>query len=102
MTSGDDSTSSIPPKRSVTAIAQSPLFTITVNVCKSDPENADYWSNTKINLFDTPGGRISGTLPPCSSIKADVLETKTVNNVEFYKVRIESTVGWQTKRLLVG
>jgi len=97
---GQKNTSSPQPTEQV-------LEQITLNVCQTDPENADYWPTTKVNLFNKPGGIAtgavkSGELPPCSSITLDVLDKQTIEGIESYKVRYNNIVGWQTKRLLVG
>ena len=83
------------------------LEKITLNVCQTDSENADYWRNNKVNLFSKAGGLAAGAtkvgeLPSCLSLNLDVLQKQTVGGVEFYKVRYSSLQGWQTKRLLVG
>lgn len=80
---------------------------ISLNICQTDSENKDYWSKTNINLFSQPGSIVAGAtkvgdLPSCSSINLDVLDKEIVDGVEFYKVKYNNIVGWQTKRLLVG
>jgi len=81
---------------------QQVLEHITLNVCQTDSENADYWETTKINLFDKAGLVKVGELPPCSSIVLEVIEKQDIGGLEHYKVRYNSISGWQTKRLLVG
>lgn len=75
---------------------------IIINLCEKDPENADYWIKTNINLFDKPAGAKVGEVPSCTSEKVEVLESEFVDGVEFYKVKWTSIQGWQTKRLLLG
>ena len=75
---------------------------IDLNLCETDPENADYWAKTKVNLFNVPEGTKVGDLPACSSLSLEVLSKQTVNGIQFYKVKYNSFVGWQTKRLLIG
>lgn len=84
-----------------------PIKTIKINVCSYDPENADLWVQTGINLFDRPGGLSSGAkfvgkIPACDGINVDVLEIKEVNGLVYYKIRYGDLEGWQTKRLLTG
>ena len=88
-------------------VSEQILEKITLNVCQTDPENADYWQTTKVNLFSKAGGLSVGAtkvgeLPSCSSISLDVLQKQTVDGIEFYKVKYGAVIGWQTKRLLVG
>lgn len=88
-------------------VSEQVLEKITLNVCQTDPENADYWPTTKVNLFSKAGSisaraKKVGELPPCSSISLDVLQKQTVDGIEFYQVKYNSVIGWQTKRLLVG
>jgi hypothetical protein len=78
-------------------------FDITVNVCKIDPENADYWQETPINLFEAPGSfNIVTTIPSCVDARVKVVDTSVYNGVEMYKVLYNGKQGWQTKRLLTG
>ena len=86
---------------------EAPLEKITLNVCQTDPGIADYWLTTKVILFSRAGGLSAGAkkvgeLPSCSSVTLEVLQKETVDGVEFYKVRYNTVVGWQTKRLLIG
>jgi len=77
--------------------------TIVVDVCKEDPQNADTWRQTGVNLFTDPSlssKRKVGKIPACESITVEVLDKKNVDGIEFYKIKYGDQVGWQTKRLL--
>lgn len=77
--------------------------TIVLNMCQTDPENADLWQGMNVNLLSGPAEYpIAAELPACSSLELEVLEKRTVDGVEFYRVRYGSMEGWQTKRLLTG
>jgi hypothetical protein len=94
---------SVPPA----PVQQTPAEQFTLNACKTDSANADYWAKTDITLFDVPGGvpngaKFSGRLPSCQDLHIDVLDKQAVDGVDFYKVQYKGTSGWQTKRLLVG
>lgn len=88
-------------------VEEQTLEKLTINVCKVDPKNADYWRTQGINLFDKPGGigegaKLVGKIPACENVVVDVLEVREVGGVEYYKVKYGDLVGWQTKRLLSG
>ena len=79
------------------------IETIVIDVCKEDPENADMWRQSGLNLFTDPSSgqkKKVGKIPACESIKVDVLEKKVHDGVMFYRIRYESQDGWQTRRLL--
>ncbi len=80
---------------------------IFLNLCLIDEENADYWTTTKVNLFDKPGGiqagaKIVAELEACSSLRLEIIDKQTVDGLEYYRVKYQDKEGWQTKRLLVG
>jgi len=77
------------------------LEKIRVNVCSCDPNNADYWRSSGINLFKEPGSLTrAGTIPACDNVVVEVLEKKTYNGREFYKVKYGGIEGWATKLVL--
>ena len=83
---------------------QNVLETIAVDICKTDPSNADYWVTHEINLFQVAGGQgpVVASFPACKGIALDVLSKIIVDDVEYYHVRYAGVSGWQTKRLLIG
>ncbi len=86
----------------------SDLGVIYLNLCESDPENADHWGTTRVNLFSKPGGlsipgnTLSFKIPACENKKLEILEKRVVGGIERYRVRYGANAGWQTKRLLTG
>ncbi|HOP07674.1 MAG TPA: hypothetical protein PLF13_10325 [candidate division Zixibacteria bacterium] len=87
------------------ARAAKPFDTIVIDLCKLDPQNADMWRQTGINLFSDPTlgpKKKVGNIPACDGITVDVIDKKTFEGVEFYWIRYKKQIGWQTKRLLTG
>jgi len=82
---------------------------ITINLCQSDPSNADYWQNERINLWQQPGGisannqKVIDTLPACNNAKIIIIEQKRIQGIDYVRVQsllMLSKVGWITKRTL--
>lgn len=84
-------------------IAQEQKEKITINLCNRDPENADFWKRSGLNLFDPPCTmKRVATIPACKDVVAVVVDKGVCNNVEVWKIRVNGVEGWQTKRVLVG
>lgn len=82
---------------------------ITLNVCKVDPENADYWSEAEVNVWDKPGGLDTGAvvtdkLPACDDLVLEILEKegRKEGYVPAWKIRYQSVEGWISKDILTG
>jgi enamine deaminase RidA (YjgF/YER057c/UK114 family) len=77
---------------------------IILNLCLTDPENADVWKQMGINLFKNIDDPLKGSenIPACESIEIEVLEKRNINDIERYKVKYGKIEGWQTERLLMG
>lgn len=79
---------------------------LTINLCETDPSNADLWRSMDINLFNKPtalqGAFVVGTVPSCQDVTVFAVEEITFGEITFYKVNYDVFSGWQTKRLLTG
>jgi len=77
------------------------LQTVKLNVCITDPENADLWVRGPVNLWDAPGEsrtKIVGKLDACENIPVTILE----ESGEYIKIKSGSQKGWVLKDIVLG
>ena len=77
------------------------LPTVKLNVCITDPENADLWSSGPVNLWDAPGESRTkkvGELAACKNIPVTILD----ESGEYIKITSGSQKGWVLKAIVMG
>ena len=61
---------------------------ITVNLCKNDPDNSDFWRKwNRLNLWESPGSeKYVGTTNACDDVEVIILEEREYNGDIYYKI----------------
>ena len=71
----------------------------TINLCLSDPDNADLWEGDSLRLWataDKKGLKVSGSLPACGNVRVEILDTETVSGNQYLKIKSDEydVEGW--------
>jgi hypothetical protein len=80
---------------------ETPITTVKLNVCLTDPRNADLWINTPVNLWDSPElprTKITGKLAACQNISVTVLTEKG----DYLKIKSGNQEGWILRETVMG
>lgn len=74
---------------------------VTLNVCITDPQNADLWASGPVNLWDAPGESRTkkvGELASCKNIPVTII----AESGEYIKIQSGSQKGWVLKAIVMG
>ncbi|MDD4255305.1 MAG: hypothetical protein PHP59_08015 [Methanofollis sp.] len=76
---------------------------ITVNLCKIDPENADYWKKHDIYICDSPERtHVVDKIPAAGNVRVKIIDTATYEGRVYYKISYDGGKGWVSKLMLTG